>query len=374
MEDRDDNALPSYLRSIRRASTFRNLQPRLRRIVLGSNEEVSHEHGHTNYHESENESNGPEHEIGHGTADEETHLISSDGHRSSSISSSNSTFDPLHTHVSGSSSSRLQHLASQRETSAQKQNPSSSGQNQNQNQDPNALLTTKVRRPDDRTEAEVIPGQSTLPQTMFNSSNVLIGVGILSLPLGIRYAGWIPGLTGLLLSALVTKYTAGLLAKCMDVDASLANFADIAFVAFGEGGRVVVSGVVTLELMVACVGLVVLFADTVGALVEGLEPWVWKVVCGGVLAPLQFLPLSMLGFTSVGGLACFLCGVLSCAGLVGTLETGADVVCDQASRRLLQYHHPLCGDRCGNHQTPLAGVASRGGDYLRYVLLVSIAD
>jgi vesicular inhibitory amino acid transporter len=36
----------------------------------------------------------------------------------------------------------------------------------------------------------IIVGQSTLPQTVFNSVNVLIGIGLLSLPLGIRYSGW----------------------------------------------------------------------------------------------------------------------------------------------------------------------------------------
>lgn len=37
---------------------------------------------------------------------------------------------------------------------------------------------------------QIIVGQSTLPQTVFNSVNVLIGVGLLSLPLGLKYSGW----------------------------------------------------------------------------------------------------------------------------------------------------------------------------------------
>lgn len=76
----------------------------------------------------------------------------------------------------------------------------------------------------------VIDGQSTLPQTVFNSTNVLIGVGILSLPLGMKYAGWLCGTIFLAAAALVTGYTARLLAKCMDVDASLITFADLAFI------------------------------------------------------------------------------------------------------------------------------------------------
>lgn len=76
----------------------------------------------------------------------------------------------------------------------------------------------------------VIDGQSTLPQTVFNSTNVLIGIGILSLPLGMKYAGWLCGTIFLALAALVTGYTAKLLAKCMDVDPSLITFADLAFI------------------------------------------------------------------------------------------------------------------------------------------------
>jgi vesicular inhibitory amino acid transporter len=76
----------------------------------------------------------------------------------------------------------------------------------------------------------IVEGQSTLPQTIFNSTNVLIGVGLLSLPMGIKYSGWICGMIFLALSALVTAYTARLLAKCMDLDASLITFADIALI------------------------------------------------------------------------------------------------------------------------------------------------
>ena len=73
-------------------------------------------------------------------------------------------------------------------------------------------MTKKIHR-DDGTKAEVIVGQSTLAQTIFNSFNVLIGIGMPSLPLGIRYAGWVIGLRGLITSALVTKYKAILMTK-----------------------------------------------------------------------------------------------------------------------------------------------------------------
>jgi vesicular inhibitory amino acid transporter len=148
----------------------------------------------------------------------------------------------------------------------------------------------------------VVAGQSTLPQTVFNSTNVLIGVGLLSLPMGIKYAGWICGMIFLALSALVTAYTAKILAKCMDVDASLITFADLAFVSYGQKARIATSVLFTLELLAACVALVVLFADTLDLLIPGVGVTEWKILCGLLLVPLNFAPLRLLSFSSVVGI------------------------------------------------------------------------
>lgn len=152
----------------------------------------------------------------------------------------------------------------------------------------------------------VVAGQSTLPQTIFNSTNVLIGVGLLSLPMGLKYAGWLCGMVFLLLSAVVTAYTARLLAKCMDVDASLITFADLAFVSYGQKARVATSVLFMLELLAACVALVVLFADTLDLLIPGVGVNEWKILCGLLLIPLNFAPLRLLSFSSVVGIfSCF---------------------------------------------------------------------
>lgn len=152
----------------------------------------------------------------------------------------------------------------------------------------------------------MVAGQSTLPQTIFNSTNVLIGIGILSLPLGFNYAGWIFGIIFLSLSALVTSYTAKLLAKCMDTDPTLITYADIAFASFGQKARTATSLLFSLELMAACVGSIVLFADTLNILVPYISVLEWKIVCGLLLIPLNFLPLRLLSFSSVVGIfSCF---------------------------------------------------------------------
>ncbi len=150
-----------------------------------------------------------------------------------------------------------------------------------------------------------VEGQSTLPQTIFNSINVLIGVGLLSLPMGIKYAGWLCGMIALTLCAGVTAYTAKLLARCMDQDVSLTTFSDIAYISFGRRARVATSVLFTLELLAACVALIVLFADSLDLILPGLLTVTqWKVVCSVIMVPLNFLPLRLLSFTSVIGILC----------------------------------------------------------------------
>jgi vesicular inhibitory amino acid transporter len=150
----------------------------------------------------------------------------------------------------------------------------------------------------------VVVGRSTLPQTIFNSVNVLVGVGLLSLPLALKYSGWVIGVVFFAFSAVTTSYTAKLLAKCLDVDSSLITFADLAYVSFGNRARIAVSVLFSLELIAACVALVVLFADSMDNLIPGLGVIAWKVICGLILIPLGFLPLRLLSFTSILGVMC----------------------------------------------------------------------
>ena len=164
------------------------------------------------------------------------------------------------------------------------------------------LLVKRVE--EDGKVINVVVGQSTLPQTVFNSVNTLIGVGLLSLPLGIRYSGWLIGMVFFLFSAVTTSYTAKLLAKCLDVDNSLITFADLAYVSFGQRARIFTSILFSLELLASCVALIVLFSDSLDALLPGFGTVGWKVVCGIVLIPLAFMPLHLLSFSSILGILC----------------------------------------------------------------------
>ncbi|KJX99529.1 vacuolar amino acid transporter 1 like protein [Zymoseptoria brevis] len=170
-------------------------------------------------------------------------------------------------------------------------------------------MIVKTVQEDDGKIVNVVVGQSTLPQTIFNSVNVLIGVGLLALPLALRYSGWVPGLIFFSFAGLSTCYTAKLLAKCADVDNSLITFADLAYVSFGRSARILTSILFSLELLAACIALVVLFADSLDALIPGWGLTEWKIVCGIILIPLCFVPLRLLSFTSI-------LGILSCFGIV----------------------------------------------------------
>ncbi|KAF7186215.1 Vacuolar amino acid transporter 1, partial [Pseudocercospora fuligena] len=186
------------------------------------------------------------------------------------------------------------------------------------------LMVKRVEEEDGKI-VNVVVGQSTLPQTIFNSVNVLIGVGLLALPLAMKYAGWIPGLIFFFFAGISTCYTAKLLAKCADVDNSLITFADLAYVSFGPWARVGTSILFVLELVAACVALIVLFSDSLDALTQqSLGITEWKIICGIILIPLSFVPLRYLSFTSILGILCF----------IGLLMFG-DGVKDEVTRNIL---------------------------------------
>lgn len=157
-----------------------------------------------------------------------------------------------------------------------------------------------------------VEGQSTLPQSVFNSINAIIGVGILSLPLAFKMTGWIIGLVLMTLTATVTGYTGKLLAKCMDADPSLITYSDLAYISFGTRARVVVSALFSLELIAACVALAILFADSLDLLLPGMASVnSWKCICAVLVLLLNVLPMRFLSYTSIIGIFSTFCSELN---------------------------------------------------------------
>lgn len=161
-------------------------------------------------------------------------------------------------------------------------------------------------------------GTSTFWQSWFNTVNALIGIGILALPLAISYAGLIPGIILFILSGLVTNYTGKVLAHIMSAEPSLRTYADIGNFAFGSRARILVSFFFCLELWAVSTALVILFGDSLHALVlstskEGhsskfiLElatwsPGAFKAIGVLIVLPTMFLPLRFLSPISVVGI------------------------------------------------------------------------
>lgn len=143
--------------------------------------------------------------------------------------------------------------------------------------------------------------------------------------MGMKYAGWICGVTALFVCAALTAWTAKLLARCMDLDPSLITFSDLAFISFGRNARIATSVLFTLELLAACVALIVLFADSLDLLFPGFMTVTgWKIFCALILMPLNFLPLRLLSFTSIIGI--FSC-LLSKTSLSEKGEWGLNYAC-----------------------------------------------
>lgn len=157
----------------------------------------------------------------------------------------------------------------------------------------------------ERDRSGVAPlGKSTVPMTIFNCANILVGVGILALPLGLQQCGWVVGLFLLTLPALVTAYTAKLLVRCQARDPRAVTYGDISDLAFGRIGRNLVEVLFVFELITANVALIILFADSVSSLIPTLTVSMWKVIIAVGLVPLNFVPLRILSVSSAIGIFC----------------------------------------------------------------------
>lgn len=129
----------------------------------------------------------------------------------------------------------------------------------------------------------------------------------------------------MIFSMLSTAYTAKILAVCMESNPALITYGDIAWAAFGRKGRIIISLIFFLELLAACVALVILFADSLNDLIPEVSILTWKLFCGVVLTPLCFLPLRLLSVTSILGIVCTLSivGMVFLSGLITNEQPGS---------------------------------------------------
>ncbi|KAL7664403.1 Amino acid transporter transmembrane domain-containing protein [[Candida] zeylanoides] len=162
---------------------------------------------------------------------------------------------------------------------------------------------------------------STVPQTIFNSVNTMIGIGMFSLPLGFKLAGWGFGCLILLSCAVATNYTAKLLGRALRRHQELMSYSDIAQRSFGASVTVLVSLVFTADLIGATTSLVLLFGVSFAIVFPSAGANVFKAAIVAITFCSSFVPLSVLSVSSLVGVLCS-CGVLAVTVYCG-LVTGA---------------------------------------------------
>eukprot|EP00281_Chroomonas_sp_CCMP1168_P028851 CAMPEP_0206244964 /NCGR_PEP_ID=MMETSP0047_2-20121206/18445_1 /ASSEMBLY_ACC=CAM_ASM_000192 /TAXON_ID=195065 /ORGANISM="Chroomonas mesostigmatica_cf, Strain CCMP1168" /LENGTH=561 /DNA_ID=CAMNT_0053670233 /DNA_START=129 /DNA_END=1814 /DNA_ORIENTATION=+ len=159
---------------------------------------------------------------------------------------------------------------------------------------------------------------STFWQSVFNSTNLLMGVGLLSLPYACKLSGWF-GVVLLIFFSVVTNYTAKLLGKVMEYEPSVKlrngpgaytiyGFADMGMVAFGEPGRTFMWIVFVLETFgYACI-YIIIESENLKSQLKMLDafatwgPYEWMLLASLVFLPTMWLPnLSILSYFSAFG-------------------------------------------------------------------------
>ncbi|KAJ2999295.1 hypothetical protein HDV02_003228 [Globomyces sp. JEL0801] len=159
--------------------------------------------------------------------------------------------------------------------------------------------------------------KSSFAQSLFNSVNILMGIGLLSLPFAFNITGWAVGLVLLIIFGLITHHTGRLLEKCLNYrppnGKCAQTYGDLGQNAFGTTGRTVISILFFLELIAASVALVILTSDSVVAIFPELDLITVKCVMVLLVFPTT-LPKS-LSIASYGSLV----GIIALVNLLAVL-------------------------------------------------------
>ncbi|KAI5966395.1 uncharacterized protein KGF55_000704 [Candida pseudojiufengensis] len=143
-------------------------------------------------------------------------------------------------------------------------------------------------------------GNSTSLQTIFNSINTLVGIGMFSLPFGFKLSGWVIGIFLLISSALVTNITSKYLGKILKLHPNLMTYGDISFKFGGKFFSILITFFFIIDLFGASLSLIILFSDCFFIIWENLK--FLKLICILIIFITSFLPLHILSRLSLFGI------------------------------------------------------------------------
>ncbi|XP_073261414.1 amino acid transporter AVT1E [Populus alba] len=153
--------------------------------------------------------------------------------------------------------------------------------------------------------------KASLAQSILNGTNVLCGIGLLTMPYAIKEGGWL-SLIILSLFGVICCYTGILLKNCLESSPGLQTYPDIGQAAFGVGGRLVISMVLYVELYASCVEYVIMMSDNLSTLFPNMYMnfagihldchQIFSITATLIVLPTVWLrDLSLLSYLSVGG-------------------------------------------------------------------------
>lgn len=155
-------------------------------------------------------------------------------------------------------------------------------------------------------EIEIIDiqaGTTSSRSTLLNLLNLLLGIGLLSLPFAFSTLGWILSLVLLTVFCALSCYT-----TCMIASFHTKSLDSVAKDAFGRNGGICVSVLICMELTAAAVAMTILVADSVVAMIGSSGGWDTKhiKIAFAVLAtPTCLLGMGKLSWMSAVGILCF---------------------------------------------------------------------
>lgn len=165
------------------------------------------------------------------------------------------------------------------------------------------LLTRAVSRVSFASEIMIL-GNSTTPQTVFNSVNTLMGIAMLSLSFGFRLTGWVLGTFILILCSWTTNKTAKILGAILKKHPELYTYGDIAYLYGGKRFQLMATLTFTLDLLGACIMLVLLFGDSFALLFPSINIVFFKFLIVAITFFMSLLPLTVLSLVSLTGILC----------------------------------------------------------------------